>query len=101
MRPIDADALIEDFENSGWQNLSWVAKHHWSHAVQLKDLLVKIIGQSPTISSEDLRPKGRWIYLGESLFDTVYKCSECGHPEKMNKKCKKKYCPSCGAKMEE
>lgn len=28
MRPIDADALIEDFENSGWQNLSWVAKQN-------------------------------------------------------------------------
>lgn len=73
----------------------------FEHAMELYERLDNCEREIPTINPEGLRPKGRWIYLGESFFDTVYKCSECGHPEKMNKKCKKNYCPNCGAKMEE
>lgn len=99
MRLIDADAFHESIFQRYCKNCNSQA-HRMCHACWVMDM-VDELEEAPNINPEDLRPKGRWIYLGESFFDTVYKCSECGHPEKMSKKCKKKYCHNCGSKMEE
>lgn len=100
MRPIDADAIIETLNSSRWQDQSWIAKHHWAHAVQLKDYIVDALTVAPTINPEDLRPEGKWIAskLGYLC------CSEC-HDAYVDPEWiaggKWKYCPNCGAKMEE
>lgn len=99
MRLIDAVRLANDIIQVRDNDLHSDYPNSFERGVIRK--VLRCVEESPTINPEDLRPKGRWIYLGESLFDTVYKCSECGHPEKMSKKCKKKYFHNCGAQMEE
>ena len=51
------------------------------------------------IDPESLRPKGRWVPLGQIVRSPLvknYKCSECEHKEHGGLN----YCPNCGAKME-
>lgn len=50
--------------------------------------------------------KGHWIDIGSKSFEfhKVYKCSECGtteieYPESIHRHFR--YCPNCGAKMQE
>ena len=90
MRPIDADALIanikSDFEGAAGLMAS-------SGAL----FAVTVLKSAPTLTLDDLRPKGRW--------DPDWwrpKCSLCGFTDSLfdipvnpfN------YCPICGAKME-
>ena len=49
----------------------------------------------PTIDPESLRPSGRWDDAGYVVW-----CSNCGEPYLPAYK-SYKYCPNCGAKMEE
>lgn len=48
----------------------------------------------PTLTLEDLRPKGRWIPQDDTL--TKFMCSAC---KARNYGGHEKYCPNCGAKM--
>ena len=87
MRLIDADELRE-----GW--LEWDPYD----TIEANTVLYSIDDQ-PTINPEDLRPEGRWEAYPNELY---LRCSVCrkefyiGHFPLT-----KKYCPNCGAKMEE
>ena len=53
------------------------------------------IDAAPTIDPESLRPSGRWDDAGYVVW-----CSNCGEPYLPAYK-SYKYCPNCGAKMED
>ena len=53
------------------------------------------LAQSPTITLDDLRPKGRWIVQDETF--TRFRCSHC---ECKNFGQRWNFCPACGAEME-
>ena len=85
MRPIDADALIENkFKN----DISYKA-------------FVNLIKRQPTIEPE--RKKGRWV----SIDRRYVKCSECGLETTKNElrgialfgENEPNFCPNCGADM--
>ena len=95
MRPIDADALIED--------LRYDREHRWyGSAAYKKSYIDKSlyaehrIEKAPTI---DVAPMvhGRWIY-GITLNHEWRKCSECLVSQDIFG-CFT-YCPNCGAKMD-
>lgn len=55
----------------------------------------EIIDRQHTIDPESLRPSGRWDDAGYVVW-----CSNCGEPYLPAYK-SYKYCPNCGAKMED
>ena len=90
-RPIDADALKDDILKS---------------AVMIDDrgiqtgyeIAIELIKKQPTIDAEPVR-HGKWMPREEGKvypFWERYTCSECGeHSDD------KRYCPNCGARMDE
>lgn len=89
-RLIDADKFIEylglDAENSREENLGEI--------VTLEDF-----DRQPTVDAEPVR-RGKWIDVG-SGFNYHFECSECGWKDGYPFNDRHKYCPNCGAKMEE
>lgn len=89
MRLIDADALRE-----GW--LEWDIYDE----IEANTVLYSIDDQ-PTINPEDLRPKGKWeeyIDEDECWGRMIYpRCSRCQWIDMVEHK----FCPNCGAQMEE
>ena len=93
MRPIDADTLWKVFENAGW----------WDNAD--RDIAQDLLDQAPLADAEPVR-HGRWKtkeYITEDDFDdwgVIHHeevCSECGKWQME----RSKFCPNCGAKMDE
>ena len=91
-RLIDADALI-----------TAVLKNAIDYAVvfgnaDMHRLLVRVIAHQPTVDAEPVR-HGKWMPREEGKvypFWERYTCSECGeHSDD------KRYCPNCGARMDE
>lgn len=90
MRLIDADEL---------------KKHATSWMTTVGILTTAEIDNAPTINPEDIRPKGKWFELVESIPDhhtgeyyeeVYYNCTVCDYATAD----KTKFCPNCGAKME-
>lgn len=84
MRLIDADALLK-----GKQDHEMISTH--------------IVWNAPTIEAEPIR-HGHWDYVEEFFADrwwNTYRCSVCGHQEDFEEPYRMKYCPECGAKMDE
>lgn len=80
MRLIDADALLK-----GKQDHEMISTH--------------IIWNAPTVDAEPIR-HGHWI----NDFGSPLKCSSCGIVGKVNEitlRADFKFCPNCGAKMDE
>lgn len=44
---------------------------------------------------------GRWIYADGDVGYSVYRCSECGKLITLDEEEIYRYCPNCGAKMQE
>ena len=85
MRPIDADAITYCAYD--------LDAYHFFRAVDEED-----IAEMPTLTLDDLRPKGRWKPLPEDYREQILgnKCSLCGYEyfgSRFN------FCPSCGADM--
>ena len=78
------ETIIEMRDNAGTGTQQEVCKF----LANYMEILEKQM-QQPT------RPTARW----ERLVDDFKKCSRCGRPVKFYRKYK--YCPECGAKMEE
>lgn len=60
-------------------------------------------GCPPTVEAEPVR-HGHWDYIEEYFADrwwNTYQCSVCGHQEDFEEPYRMKYCPECGAKMDE
>ena len=60
--------------------------------------IYEIIDRQPTIDPENPRPRAYWKNKGEKTY--VIWCSNCGEPYYHDFE-GFKYCPNCGAKMEE
>lgn len=81
---------------------------YWTESEQAS--VRNFLSHQPTINPDDLRPRGRWIVKKEMLNMRGIlgvRCSACGQywalvedndAEYMNHF---KFCPNCGAKMEE
>lgn len=101
MKAIDGDRLIDSLES---------AKRGRGIEVDLVySLIQEGIRQLPTLSVDDLRPKGRWVEKPRSVLGSVLRydmvCSECGFdaPTFIDGGCSTvltKFCHNCGAKME-
>lgn len=90
MRPIDGDRLIDSLESA--KRCRGVGVH------LVYSLIQEGVRQLPTITVDDLRPKGRWNPLPEDDREQMVgdQCSLCGYEHfgsRFN------FCPSCGAKM--
>lgn len=88
MRPIDADAITYchyDLDN-----------YHSFRAIEEDD-----IAEMPTLTLDDLRPKGRWVMRGGKRY-----CSHCGERACVTRDKEDfwytkgtQFCPDCGADM--
>ena len=92
MKLIDADALKAVFDEK-----SSVAVC----GVELCKAIISRIDEAPTIDAVPVR-HGKWIHEVRYTIDSLhsyqqYRCSECGMTYITNTK----YCPNCGARMEE
>lgn len=110
MRPIDADAFFENLTGYAAPEMVWDAG----------DIEHKL-DEMPTLTLDDLRPKGEWI--GDGYDDIPCTCSHCGGEahytrtfqeqfdydweenlvsigyEEIRDYIRSEYCPHCGAKM--
>lgn len=96
-RYIDADALLEDIE----QTVRFSCRDGVPSAeMRGANKIIDRIKAAPTISPDDVRGVGKWV---EEYLD--YKCSACGetvkdeifymfYPYQLPK-----FCPNCGARM--
>ena len=91
MRPIDADALLQR-----WNDIVPRMVRDKDGRIPI-DFLVVIngVGTTPTLTLDDLMPKGRWIAQDETF--TKFMCSVC---ESKNYGGHEKFCPNCGARMD-
>lgn len=92
-RLIDADKLKEDV-------LSWGNCYNGYSDAYDKAMIIDEIDEQPTVDTER---HGHWMKENEedTLFRLcVYKCSLCGG-EVLSEAYLFKYCPYCGAKMDE
>lgn len=100
MRLIDADALIEQFDEYIECNRDHDAyANNWCADVceVLRDTIVKV---APTIEARPVA-RGEWIaemfpnIWDDDYVDICYKCSECG----AGSSGVSPFCPNCGAEM--
>lgn len=90
MRLIDADTLWEIFENAGWCDNAD------------RDVAQDLLDKAPSVDAEPVR-HGRWVQ--KKTITAFHHCSICGATHKMQASCNKyvlfRYCPFCGAKMDQ
>ena len=87
MRPIDADVVCN----------MCLCDYTRCPSAESGDCIIK---DAPTLTLDDLRPKGRWD-VTEDEFMTYARCSECGEDFSFwEADCAlTNFCPSCGADM--
>lgn len=81
MRPIDADAITYCAYD--------LDAYHFFRAVDEED-----IAEMPTLTLDDLRPKGRWVER-YGVSEHKYECSLCH----LGSDLMTDFCPNCGADM--
>lgn len=109
MRLIDADELLNKTAELEAVALEQVAKsepladmhpsewHRWTGILQERTAFKFDLMDAPTIDAEPIR-RGHWEH-GEDVFGMYCQCSECGNQYYGSYEFK--YCPNCGAKMDE
>lgn len=93
MRPIDADALVENLDKEcGDLDLQYNSEY---------EQLVNYIESQPTLDYAPVR-HGEWItvYPFEDNPQTTLKCSECHTCQPIYEHEEWTFCPFCGAKMD-
>ena len=60
----------------------------------------RIICESPIIDAEPAR-HGRWVKSGYACGESEWTCTICGNKEWRTSTSRLKFCPFCGAKMDE
>lgn len=70
------------------------------------DDILDTIENEPTIDPESLRPTAHWVKDGDAEnpyrgSGTKYHCSACGRRAGYKQRWLYKFCPCCGAKMED
>ena len=96
MRLIDADALLQR-----WNDIVPRMVRDKDGGIPI-DFLVVIneVGTTPTLTLDDLMPKGRWIKRGYDCGENEYECSVCHETEWRTSASRMKYCMFCGAKLD-
>lgn len=90
MRAIDADALMTEVLKG-----TIISDDLYGMGIMAGvDSFAKKLEDAPTLTLDDLRPKGRWITQDETF--TAFQCSRC---ECKNFRQRWNYCPACGADM--
>ena len=92
---IDRDKLVE----------SMVWRDDQGMISSIDDIL-DTIENEPTIDPESLRPTAHWVKDGDAEnpyrgSGTKYHCSACGRRAGYKQRWLYKFCPCCGAKMED
>lgn len=92
---IDKDKLVE----------SMVWRDNQGMISSIDDIL-DTIENEPTIDPESLRPTAHWVKDGDAEnpyrgSGTKYHCSACGRRAGYKQRWLYKFCPCCGAKMED
>ena len=96
MRSIDAENLKKELESA------FSGKIGLTVTVAVNE----IIDRQPTIDPESLRPTAHWVKDGDAEnpyrgSGTKYHCSACGRRAGYKQRWLYKFCPCCGAKMED
>ena len=96
MRLIDADALLQR-----WNDIVPRMVRDKDGGIPI-DFLVVIneVGTTPTLTLDDLMPKGRGIKRGYDCGKNEYECSVCHETEWRTSASRMKYCMFCGAKLD-
>ena len=86
---IEREAAYKDFEKRNIESPKW-------SPVRVKTLIA-------LQKAADVAPvrHGRWIKVGYACGETEWKCSACKETEWRTSASRLKYCPFCGAKMDE
>lgn len=85
---IDADTLWKVFENAGW----------WDNAD--RDIAQDLLDKAPSVDAEPVR-NGRWVKSGYACGESEWTCTICGNKEWRTSISRLKFCPFCGAKMDD
>lgn len=95
MRLIDADKLKTELKNAYAKFETILLVLGISAKVKkVVDEFINVIDNMPTVYPVK---HGHWIFLTDRNFNEMYKCSACR--DTVSKP--SKYCPMCGAKMDE
>ena len=94
-RLIDADALVEDIKNRIEEDREIYPNFSRFSRVGMR-IVINIIKVQDTV---DAVKHGNWI-LAEDMVSYI-KCSECGDDICWVNTKRPKYCPNCGARMDE
>ena len=98
-RYIDADALIEDFNNDvHCLRLGGMKGTPRPLEISLKDVIERI-EDAPTANVAEVR-HGHWKYVDGDLGYSDLECSECRATTAFFDDERFNYCPNCGAKMD-
>lgn len=95
MRLIDADALIEQF-NEKCDMATVLVDEKTAERFYTFCILADAVEDAPTIDTEPVR-HGHWVLHTYEGFPLYY-CSMCDNPRPHKRD---NYCPKCGAKMDE
>lgn len=91
MKPIDGDDLLRRIN-------FLLATIYTPEFVEILKALKEHLEKAPTLTLDDLRPKGRWI-MKETMIRSPFAknayCSECNEETSFLHD----FCPSCGADM--
>lgn len=96
MRPIDADALINE-----WNKKAVKMSRDRDGALPVDfSLVISAVSKAPTITLDDLRPKGRWLPHPEDWREQMVgdQCSLCGFEYYGNRFA---FCLNCGVDMKD
>ena len=92
VRPIDADELKKEIAST----------FHGTLGLTVTGVVHEIIDRQSTLSPESLRPQGEWVVLvhDEKSDCDVFGCGNCKTAVGIIRPAWK-FCPNCGAKMED
>ena len=99
MRLIDANALLENGEQfinemSCQAIIEPMCSNIYNSLNEIK-WFKNLIIKAPTVTLDDIRPKGEWIMHDDEILGLSCECSVC-HIETMGDT---PFCPNCGADM--
>lgn len=104
-RLIDADLLIERLQHSSdtWAKNIPSIRNWWPHSVKIKDNIVSVIQDSPTVHNNE-RVVGEWLVErdGSRLYHVCSVCSEyplVNRMKSLEEETLTPFCPNCGSKM--
>ena len=106
VRLINANALCQHIQDWKTRCQEW---HRYSvgtyHMMIYKALcqVLDVIGDTPTIDPESLRPTAKWIIVRRMADGAECKCGNCGRKEvftTFDRHTEHAYCCRCGCKME-